>query len=106
MLDYFYTIINSMSLFRKSKFLYELYNFFQYKKLNKNLGLYKELGLRKRYYSSISDSDFKGVDPGVFGPFKEETEGIGKDYEELSSEVKDQVTGFGDDGYAIIKGFF
>ena len=95
-----------MSLFRKSKFLYELYNFFQYKKLKKNLGLYKELGLRKRYYSSVSDSDFKGVDPGVFGPSKEEVEAIGKKYEELSSEVKNQVAGFGDDGYAIIKGFF
>ena len=95
-----------MSLFRKSKFLYELYNFFQYKKLKKNLGLYKELGLRKRYYSSISDSDFKGVDPGVFGPSKDEVEAIDKKYEALSSEVKDQVAGFGDDGYAIIKGFF
>ncbi len=95
-----------MSLFRKSKFLYELYNFFQYKKLKKNLGLYKELGLRKRYYSSVSDSDFKGVDPGVFGPSKEEVKAIGKKYEELSSEVKNQVAGFGDDGYAIIKGFF
>jgi len=95
-----------MSLFRKSKFLYELYNFFQYKKLKKNLGFYKELGLRKRYYSSISDSDFKGVDPGVFGPSKEEVEAIDKKYEALSSEVKDQVAGFGDDGYAIIKGFF
>lgn len=95
-----------MSLFRKSKFLYELYNFFQYKKLKKNLGLYKELGLRKRYYSSISDSDFKGVDPGVFGPSMEEVEAIGKKYEALSSEVKDQVAGFGEDGYAIIKGFF
>lgn len=95
-----------MSLFRKSKFLYELYNFCQYKKLKKNLGLYKELGLRKRYYSSISDSDFKGVDPGVFGPSKEEVEAIDKKYEALSSEVKDQVAGFGDDGYAIIKGFF
>ena len=95
-----------MSLFRKSKFLYELYNLFQYKKLKKNLGLYKELGLRKRYYSSVSDSDFKGVDPGVFGPSKEEVKAIGKKYEELSSEVKNQVAGFGDDGYAIIKGFF
>lgn len=95
-----------MSLFRKSKLLYEMYNFFQYKKLKKNLGLYKELGLRKRYYSSVSDSDFKGVDPGVFGPSKEEVEAIGKKYEELSSEVKNQVAGFGDDGYAIIKGFF
>ena len=95
-----------MSLFRKSKFLYELYNFFQYKKLKKNLGWYKELGLRKRYYSSISDSDFKGVDPGVFGPSKDEVEAIDKKYEALSSEVKDQVAGFGDDGYAIIKGFF
>ena len=82
------------------------YNFFQYKKLKKNLGLYKELGLRKRYYSSISDSDFKGVDPGVFGPSKEEVEAIDKKYEALSSGVKDQVAGFGDDGYAIIKGFF
>jgi len=70
------------------------------------LGLYKELGLRKRYYSSVSDSDFKGVDPGVFGPSKEEVKAIGKKYEELSSEVKNQVAGFGDDGYAIIKGFF
>ena len=95
-----------MSLFRKSKFLYELYNFFQFKKLKKNLGLYKELGLRKQYYSSVSDSDFKGVNPGVFGPSKEEVKAIGKKYEELSSEIKNQVAGFGDDGYAIIKGFF
>ena len=95
-----------MSLFRKSKILYELYNRFQYRNLEKNLALYKELGLQKKYYSSISDRDFKGIDPGVLRLSSKEVEGIEARFEGLDKSVKDQVSSFGEDGYAVIKKFF
>ena len=59
--EVFFGLVEAMSLFKKSKFLYELYNFFQYPKLKRNMSLYKELGLKKKYYSSISDRDFKDL---------------------------------------------
>lgn len=95
-----------MSLFRKSKILYELYNRFQYDKLKKNLALYKELGLRKKYFSSISDKDFNGIDPGVLGPAKEEVDRIESRFDGVDKSVKDQVSSFEKDGYAIIEKFF
>ena len=95
-----------MSLFRKSKFLYELYNRFQYKKLEKNLALYKELGINKKYYSSISDRDFKNVDPGLLSPSKDEVDSISESFEKLPQSVKEQVSSFNENGYAIINRFF
>ncbi len=45
-------------MIRRLKFLYALYNFFQKKKLLHNIPVYKKLGLKKKYYSSVSSKDF------------------------------------------------
>lgn len=95
-----------MSLFRTSKFLYELYNRFQYKKLEKNLSLYKELGINKKYYSSISDRDFNDVDPVLLSPSNDEVDLITERFEKLPQSIQDQVSSFSKDGYAIIQRFF
>ena len=95
-----------MSLFRKSKFLYELYNFFQYPKLKRNMPLYKELGLKKKYYSSISDRDFKDSDSSFFKPSQQEVDSINAEFEKLPQSLKEQVSSFSNNGYAIIKSFF
>ncbi len=95
-----------MSLFRKSKFLYEFYNRFQYKKLEKNLTLYKELGINKKYYSSISDRDFKDVDSGLLSPSNDEVDLITERFEKLPQSIHNQVSSFNKDGYAIIQRFF
>ena len=95
-----------MSLFRTSKFLYELYNRFQYKKLEKNLSLYKELGINKKYYSSISDRDFNDVDSVLLSPSNDEVDLITERFEKLPQSIQDQVSSFSKDGYAIIQRFF
>ncbi len=95
-----------MSLFKKSKLLYELYNFFQYSKLKKNVPFYKELGLNKKFYSSISNRDFNGLDASFFKPKQNEVDSINAEFEKLSRSFKEQVESFEDDGFAIIKSFF
>lgn len=47
---------------REYKWSFMLYNFFQKKKLVHNIPLFKKYGIRKKYYSPISSSDFKSVE--------------------------------------------
>lgn len=53
-------------MIRRIKLFYVLYNFFHRKKLVHNLKFYKLLKLNKNYFSSVSSSDFKKIDPNFF----------------------------------------
>lgn len=52
-------------MIKKLKLTYLLYNLFHPRQLRHNLPYYKQLGLRKRYFSPISSSDFEGVDENI-----------------------------------------
>lgn len=48
-------------LIRKMKQIYTVYNFFHKKQLKHNVPAYKSLGMKKKYFSSVSSKDFKGL---------------------------------------------
>ncbi len=95
-----------MFFFRKSKFLYELYNFFNYSKLKRNIPFYRELGLNKKYFSSISNKDFKSANSSLITPSQKEIDVINNEFQKLPQSIKEDVRFFTNDGYAIIKSFF
>ncbi|MBI48801.1 MAG: phytanoyl-CoA dioxygenase [Crocinitomicaceae bacterium] len=95
-----------MFFFRKSKFLYELYNFFNYSKLKRNIPFYRKLGLNKKYFSSISNKDFKSANSSLITPSQKEIDVINTEFQKLPQSIKEDVRFFTNDGYAIIKSFF
>lgn len=90
---------------RKYRFTYELYNFFNRKKLYYNVPLYKKLELKKRYYSSISSQDFIGIDENLLKqntilPIEKAAL-----YQELPKETQQSLSEFDQNGYAILSGY-
>jgi len=49
-------------MIKRLKILYTLYNLFHKKQLEHNVKFYKQLGLKKKYFSSVSSKDFSGID--------------------------------------------
>lgn len=89
---------------RNYKLPYMVYNFFNRKKLKHNIPLYKKLGIRKSYFSSISSKDFSHL------PASERT--IDKNklintafYKNLSEENKESVINYNENGYLILKNY-
>jgi phytanoyl-CoA hydroxylase len=50
---------------RRLKLSYAVYNFFHKQQLLHNVEKYRKIGLKKKYYSSISSRDFENVDPNL-----------------------------------------
>jgi len=90
---------------RRFKFTYIIYNFFQKKKLYHNEVIYKKLGLRKKYYSSISSKSFVDI-PNVLGP-SVYTKNLASCslYNTLSQEGKRSLDDFSENGFSIIKNY-
>ncbi|MEO5500373.1 MAG: phytanoyl-CoA dioxygenase family protein [Ginsengibacter sp.] len=89
-------------MIRRFKFLYAFYNFFQKKKLLHNIPVYKKLGLKKKYYSSVSSKDF--VNCGAVGEEKKiktisENTAI---FKRLDSDSQQSILNFEMLGYARI----
>lgn len=94
-------MLNSL---RSYKFPYIVYNFFHKKKLKHNIPLFKKYGLKKKYYSSISGKDFKGL-PENERHFDLDKVRSSVFYKTLSEENQKSVDAFDEKGYAILKGF-
>ena len=93
-------------MIRKLKLTYMVYNWFQKAALEHNLRLYREIGLKKRYFAPVSSKDFVNVDPNLIrkkGPEKrlEST----RLFSELSKEGQESLRKFQEEGFAILPGF-
>jgi phytanoyl-CoA hydroxylase len=93
-------------LIRRIKLVYELYNFFNPKSLSHNLRVYKKLGIKKRYFSSVSSKDFIHLNQHLISlktdfSSLEETNLYGK----FSEQNKKSLDEFNETGYAIIKNY-
>ncbi len=95
-------------MIRRIKLAYTLYNLFHKKQLSHNIPLYRELGLRKKYYSSISSADFSGIDPESI------LMGSTLDSEKLSTidlfrnahgDTQTSILNFEKNGYCIIRNY-
>ena len=93
-----------LNALRKYKFPYMTYNFFHREKLAHNIPLYKKYGLKKKYYSSVSSSDFKNL-PENTRVFNLDSVRNQAYYQQLNEESKRSVDEFDTNGYAIIKNF-
>lgn len=93
-------------MIRRLRLSYILYNFFKKKELQHNVPLYKKLGLKKKYYSSISSKDFQNVDESLLTN-NTDTKSL-KDlalYQELGLESQESLTNFQKNGYSVIKAY-
>ncbi len=97
------------NLIEKYKICYQLYNFFQRKKLVHNLAKYKQYGLLKRYYSSVCALDFEGI------PAQKNKHDLlnsrnelpkQKEFQELDEKTKQEMLSWSENGFVVLKEYF
>lgn len=89
---------------RNYKFPYIVYSFFNKKKLEHNIPLYKKFGINKSYFSSISSKDFSNLpsdERKVDYPKLLETDF----YKNLTPENQNSVLEFDDKGFLVLRNF-
>jgi phytanoyl-CoA hydroxylase len=92
---------------KRIKLLYSVYNFFHRKQLSHNEVLFKNLGLKKKYYSSLSSKDFAdviGAEVETIQVDRNELESS-KLFRNLDDASKDSLLAFEENGYAIINNY-
>ena len=98
-----------MEFLRAYKLPYKLYNFFNRAKLRHNVALYKRYGIKKKYFSSVSSQDFKGIDspPNRYDEVDSRTEMPNtKSFQALDKKIQEELLSWSSDGYVVIKEFF
>lgn len=91
---------------KRIKLLYVIYNYFQKDKLIHNEAYFKKIGLKKRYFSSLSSLDFKNIDPNlltvnqVLKPIQDT-----QLFKELGADLQTHVQDFNELGYAVLPSF-
>ena len=93
--------------FRRFKLTYSIYNFFHKKELYNNEKIYKKLGLKKKYYSSVSSKDFVGLSSDVteFSETKKYNFESCHLYNQLDQEDQKSLQSFEDNGFSILKNY-
>lgn len=95
---------------RRVKMLYNIYNFFNYHKLKYQLPLYRDLGLKKNFYSSIYSRDFPKNN--LFNnPWLDHLDSVtvlpqDPKYLALDPAIKSEILNWSAHGYAILRGFY
>lgn len=95
------------NLLRKMKLIYTVYNFFHKKQLKHNVPVYKSLGMKKKYFSSVSSKDFKGLKNKIATANEDENmqQKIKSTYlfKRLNEEDQRSLLDFNSNGFATIK---
>lgn len=96
-----------LEFLRHYKLTYMVYNFFHKSLLQHNEVVYKKLGLKKKYYSSISSKDFAQFPGGQEEHYSLKVEDIKKTALFQAVDAKDQesLLAFEDNGYAVLSGY-
>ena len=93
-------------MLRRLKIAYSLYNFFNRKRLDHNVGAYEKLGMGKTYFSPVSSKDFEGKDPAKLKEGRDAIKVEETDlYQSLPPVEKASVDAFEEVGYCILPGF-
>ncbi len=98
-----------MEFVKRSKALYELYNFFHYNQLKYQLPLYRRFGLKKRYFETLSSKDFP-EDSLMDHPWLDIEDSLvalpnHPVFLKLSDEIQTAILNWSTNGYAVLKGF-
>jgi len=94
---------------RQYKITYQIFNFFFKNQLLYNIPLYKKYGLKKKYFSSISSEDFRGLKSELnIHDLKDSRSEMpnNKDFKSLEPHVKSSLLSWSKNGYAILDNFF
>lgn len=93
-------------IIRRLKPAYALYNFFHRSQLKHNISGYKNIGLKKNYFSPVSSNDFKSLNQSKLSTTIDLSALEKLDaFQQLSAENKESIRGFEKYGYAILRGF-
>lgn len=97
-----------LSLLRRLKLSYAVYNIFQRRRLAHNVPVYKRLGLNKSYFSPISSRDFRHLPPpdaNALPPLAERL-AASPSFQLVSAAGQTSLLGFEQNGFAVLPGFF
>jgi len=89
-----------LALIKRFKLSYEFYNFFKKRELEHNLPLYKKYGLKKKYWSSLSSSDFTHLERQNIVSSQSPIEAS------FGEVINAQLSTWDEKGYVILKGFY
>lgn len=98
------------NVLKRIKILYNIYNFFSYSKLKHQISLYKNYGVNKSYFSSLTSKDFPD-DSLSDHPWldKEDSAVVLPDiagFSKLDEGVKSAILNWSTNGFAILKGYY
>lgn len=95
------------AMLRRLRLSYMVYNFFHKKELYYNEVNYKKLGLKKKYYSSVSSRDFVQLGNRVeeLIPLTRNSFQGCQIYNELTESDKESLGNFDTNGYSIIRNY-
>lgn len=94
---------------RKYKITYQIFNFFFKNQLSYNIPIYKKYGINKKYFSSISSEDFRGLksDLNVHDLKDSQTEMPNNlSFKSLEPHLKKSLLSWSKNGYTILDNFF
>lgn len=96
-----------LEFLRQYKLTYMVYNFFHKSLLQHNEVVYKKLGLKKKYYSSISSKDFEQFPGGQEEHYSLNKEDVKKTalFRTLPSKDQESLLNFEENGYAVLSGY-
>ncbi len=90
---------------RRLKLVYAVYNFFHRSALQHNISLYKKYGLKKKYFSPVSSSDFKHL-PAADPSADDKLPLTGLELFQLAdSSTRESMQAFDENGFLIIKNY-
>jgi len=90
---------------KRLKLIYGIYNFFHPKRLKHHEELFRKLGMKKKYYSSLSSKDFREFEHNPSPEFTTEPSALEKCalFANLTGLDKESLLSFSDNGYAVIR---
>ena len=96
-----------IQLIKRIKLIYSVYNFFHKKQLLHNEARLKKMGLKKKYYSSLSSKDFAGLPAQPSKTFTAAKEQLKycKFFSTLTQPDRESLLSFDDNGFAVISNY-
>ncbi len=90
---------------KRLKLIYGIYNFFHRKQLKHHEALFRKLGMKKKYYSSLSSKDFRQFEKNTPSEFTADQSALAKCslYARLTDPDKESLVSFSKNGYAVIR---
>ena len=92
-----------LTLLRKLKLTYAVYNFFHKNELIHNVPIYKNLGLNKKYYSPISSKDFTEINENKMNMASIQEIKNCPIYNTLNTESQESLLNFNNTGFAVLQ---